>query len=240
MTAVPGTTRDIVEAAVSVHGVPVTLLDTAGIRSAPSDEVESIGIERSKAAAAGADVVLMVSVDVADANCIALFDTPLTDFVQVISAQDGWATDDDDILHAIVHGDRLRPALLVVNKVDQAPAAVDALPTEVTARFHGVIGTSALRGLGIPALEDALSALLGLGAASVEGSAWVANQRQADALEQAVAALGRMQEAVAAELPIDCWVVELREAALGLGMVTGSNISDDVLASIFSRFCIGK
>lgn len=166
-------------------------------------------------------------------NCCPLYS-------QVVNAQDGWVADDDGILQGIVHGDRRRPALLVVNKVDEAPTAVDALPAEVTARFHRVIGTSALRGEGILALEDALSALLGLDATPVEGAAWVANHRQAEALEQAVAALDRMQEAVAAELPIDCWVVELREAALALGLVTGTNISDDVLGSIFSRFCIGK
>ena len=153
---------------------------------------------------------------------------------------DGWLADDGDIMEAVAKQDRQRPTLLVVNKVDHSPRAVETLPTHVVSRFHRVVCTSALRGEGIPSLEGALAELLGLGAASVEGAAWVANQRQAEALEQATAALARMQEAVAAQLPTDCWIVELREAALALGLVTGSNINDDVLGSIFSRFCIGK
>lgn len=220
VTAVPGTTRDIVEARLSVAGVPVTLLDTAGVRSGADDEAEVVGMRRSVAAAAGADVLLMV-----------------------VDARTGW-TPHDEAAHEQLHaaGVRSRPALLALNKTDclapgTSPPALDA---RVRARFAAVVPTSALRGEGIALLEGALAGALGAGTAPVEGAAWAATQRQAEALQLAADALSRLGDAVRDGLPTDCWAVELREAAAALGAVTGDDVGDDLLATIFARFCIGK
>ena len=218
VTAQPGTTRDIVEASVAVHGVPVTLLDTAGIRSATVDAVELLGIERSRAAASGADVVLMV-----------------------VSAAEGWTAEDGEVHSALLAGLGERPLLLAVNKVDQAVAPpLHCVPAHLAPSFHGVVGTSAVRREGVTELEDVLAELLGVGRLQAEGGAWAANQRQAEALEQARCALERLGEAVQAGYPVDCWCVELREAATALGEVTGTDIGEGVLDTIFQKFCIGK
>jgi tRNA modification GTPase len=157
-----------------------------------------------------------------------------------VSAEEGWTVGDAEIHASLLASGRQRPALLAVNKLDRAPAAMDALPSDVRASFFRVVGTSAARGEGISSLEEALADLLGVGKATTEGVAWAANQRQADALEQARSALERLEEAVRQDLPLDFWTIELREAALALGLVTGTNVADDVLGTIFSRFCIGK
>lgn len=219
VTAIPGTTRDIVEASVSVFGVPVSLLDTAGIRDGTADAVESIGMERSRTAAAGADVVLMV-----------------------IDAEAGW-THEDELVHSSLPVAALpRPALLAVNKSDRLAdaSAVAGLDARVRSRFRGVVFTSAALGQGIDRLELLLANTLGVGGAPVEGTAWAANQRQAEALEQALEALRRLELAIRDALPIDCWTVELREAALALGLIDGADVTEEVLDTIFSRFCIGK
>jgi tRNA modification GTPase len=207
-----------VEASVAVHGVPVTLLDTAGIRTSTMDAVELLGIERSHAAASGADVVLMV-----------------------VSAQDGWTREDGEVHAALLAGLGERPLLLAVNKVDQAAGPpLACVPALLASSFHGMVGTSAVRREGVSELEDVLAELLGVGRLDAEGGAWAANQRQAEALEQARCALERLQTAVQAGYPVDCWCVELREAATALGEVTGTDIGEGVLDTIFAEFCIGK
>lgn len=206
------------EASVAVHGVPVTLLDTAGIRTSTLDAVELLGIERSHAAASGADVVLMV-----------------------VSAQDGWTREDGEVHAALLAGLGERSLLLAVNKVDQAAGPpLACVPALLASSFHGMVGTSAVRREGVSELEDVLAELLGVGRLDAEGGAWAANQRQAEALEQARCALERLQTAVQAGYPVDCWCVELREAATALGEVTGTDIGEGVLDTIFAKFCIGK
>ena len=78
------------------------------------------------------------------------------------------------------------------------------------------------------------------GDVDVEGAAWVANQRQAEALTTALDALSRLKDTIAEGLPVDFWTIDLREAALALGEVTGEDVAEDVLDVIFTKFCIGK
>ena len=93
---------------------------------------------------------------------------------------------------------------------------------------------------GLDALETALATIVGAGEIEAEGAQWAANQRQAEALRVAAAALARLAETVEDGLPVDFWTIDLREAAAALGEITGEDIAEDVLDVVFTKFCIGK
>lgn len=161
-----GTTRDVVEARVSISGVPTKLLDTAGIRADAEDLVEKIGIERSRTAATAASIV-----------------------VQVMDAGEGWTEGDGAVFEATVARKQQgfsQTALLVRNKVDapERPGAAP-LPAAVGAAFSEVVGTSAVRGDGLRELEEALARAMGAGGGDAEGELWGANERQIGALSEA-------------------------------------------------------
>lgn len=300
VTDIAGTTRDVVEASVVVAGVPVTLLDTAGIRSdTRGDAVEAIGVERSLAAAKGADAVLMV-VDArsgwvdedrevwerlvhvnASKNESAFEDAlegknefenararlyatrgGLERFANEPNATESNDANDDafnlesSVFSETVFGDdsskrsfdsseRRVPLLLALNKIDAVPEKERAhkkadVPRDVLDAAAFVVETSATTRAGLDALETALAAFVGAGEIDAEGAQWAANQRQAEALRVAEAALARLAETVEDGLPVDFWTIELREAAAALGEITGEDVAEDVLDVVFTKFCIGK
>ncbi|MEB3266597.1 MAG: tRNA uridine-5-carboxymethylaminomethyl(34) synthesis GTPase MnmE [Cyanobacteriota bacterium] len=210
VTDLPGTTRDLLESEVVLEGVPLTLVDTAGIRPT-GDRVEALGIERSREALAGADAVLLL-VDLAA----------------------GWTPADEELRQQVPPG----AALLVVgNKADQA--GVPAGPLASTDPGAPVeVAISALTGAGEPALARAL--LARCGAAPQEGLVAALNRRQADLAAAAAAALAGSLDAAAAGLPWDFWTIDLRTATRHLGEITGEEITEAVLDRVFARFCIGK
>ena len=216
VTDLPGTTRDVLESEIVLEGVPITLVDTAGIR-ATQDALEQLGIDRSHQALAAADVVLLV------------FDLSL-----------GWTAEDAALLTQIP--DDL-PRLLVGNKADLQPASMAAslmavsLSNEVDAKTPDVM-LSALTGQGEEALIEAV--LQTCGASEAQGLVVALNQRQQDLAATAAIALARTQEAAEHQLPWDFWTIDLRQAISSLGEITGEEITEAVLDRIFSRFCIGK
>ena len=210
VTDLPGTTRDLLESELVLEGVPLTLLDTAGIR-ATTDPVELLGIERSRGALAAADAVLL------------LFD---------LSA--GW-TAEDEALQALVPAGV--PLLRVGNKADLLDA--DTAPaTPGMPAGAADLAISAHTGAGAEALGPLLLRRCGL--QDLQGIAVALNQRQRQLAATAVQGLERSLAAADAGLPWDFWTIDLRDAARSLGAITGEEVSEAVLDRVFSRFCIGK
>ncbi|WP_110985566.1 tRNA uridine-5-carboxymethylaminomethyl(34) synthesis GTPase MnmE [Acaryochloris thomasi] len=207
VTELPGTTRDVVESQLVVGGIPVQVLDTAGIRET-LDPVEQIGVLRSQTAAQSADLILLT-----------------------MDAESGW-TEADQQLYETVQD---RPLVLVINKVDLADADQVHYPAAITQ----VVTTVAAQQQGIEDLEQAILAITqaGLQAADLDVAI---NQRQAAALTEAKGSLEFVLVAIADQLPLDFWTIDLRGAIHALGEITGEEATESVLERIFSRFCIGK
>jgi tRNA modification GTPase len=209
VTDLPGTTRDLLESELVLNGVPLTLLDTAGIRHT-GDRVEQLGIERSRAALAAADVVLL------------LYDLAA-----------GWTPEDQALRELVPAGAVL---LVAGNKADGAGLPVGLVPPGDGAPAD--VRFSALTGEGREALVDELLRRCGAGLA--EGLEVALNARQRDLAAAAAASLGASLEAAAQQLPWDFWTIDLRAAVRALGEITGEEVSEAVLDRVFARFCIGK
>jgi len=211
VTDLPGTTRDVVESQLVVGGIPVQVLDTAGIRETV-DQVEKIGVERSRRAASAADLVLLA-----------------------IDASDGWTEGDQEIYAQVQH----RPLILVINKIDLVETRfIESL--EYPNTIHQIVATAAAQNQGIDVLEIAILKIVQSGKVQAADMDLAINQRQAAALTQAKISLKQVQATIAEQLPLDFWTIDLRGAIQALGEITGEEVTESVLERIFSRFCIGK
>jgi tRNA modification GTPase len=219
VTDLPGTTRDVVESQLVVGGIPIQVLDTAGIRDT-DDTVEKIGVERSRLAAQNADLVLLT-----------------------IDAQAGWTDADQEIYDQVSD----RSLILVINKIDLAPlssASPHTAPVRLSAHVevhtpHPIVKTAAALNQGIDALETAILETVHTGTQAANLDLAI-NQRQAAALTRARVALEQVKGTIADQLPLDFWTIDLRSAIQALGEILGEDVTESVLDRIFSRFCIGK
>ncbi|MEM8502009.1 MAG: tRNA uridine-5-carboxymethylaminomethyl(34) synthesis GTPase MnmE [Cyanobacteria bacterium P01_D01_bin.1] len=216
VTDLPGTTRDVVESQLIVGGIPIQVLDTAGIRDA-TNEVEKIGIERSLTAAQSADLVLLIT----DATL-------------------GWTKAEQTLYDQIKH----KPHIIIINKIDLLPHSDNSTqplsfprwPSEAEAPVH----TAAATHHGISDLEAAILAVANAGNLTAANTDFAINQRQSAALTQAEIALTQVEQTIKDALPLDFWTIDLRTAIHAFGKVTGEEITESMLDEIFSRFCIGK
>jgi tRNA modification GTPase len=213
VTATPGTTRDLVTERISLGGIPVELVDTAGLRET-EDEAESHGIARTESAMADADLVLL-----------------LLDATAAVDAEGVLRLPDEDArLLALLEG---RSPLLVLNKVDIARAMrVDGVPGEVAQ-------VSALTGEGVAELRSRLLERVRGSANDAEGG-MLTSLRHFEALEGCTQALGRARVALAERVPHEMLLLDLYAALQQLDQLTGATTADDILTRIFSSFCIGK
>ncbi|MDE5115539.1 MAG: tRNA uridine-5-carboxymethylaminomethyl(34) synthesis GTPase MnmE, partial [Trichodesmium sp. St15_bin1_1] len=214
VTDLPGTTRDVVESQLVVGGIPVQVLDTAGIRET-QDRVEKIGVERSCQAAESADIVLLT-----------------------IDAKVGWTELDEFIYQQVKH----RSLILIINKVDQVNLLHSKLIKSIfyPETIKNVVTTAAINNQGVEELEAAIINTVNLDNVQAENLDFAVNQRQAAALTRAKVALEQCLNTIKNNLPLDFWTIDLRGAIYALGEVTGEDVTESVLDRIFSRFCIGK
>jgi tRNA modification GTPase len=212
VTDIPGTTRDTLEETANIGGIPLVLVDTAGIRAETTDEVERIGIERSRRALERADLALMV-----------------IDGSQALKSED-W-----DIARLAQN----KSAILVINKKDlpavQKPETLsDFLPRAVR------VSVSAVTNQGIDILEGEIVKLILGGAVTLSDTPMVSNPRHKALLQQA---LEHSQAAIVGQregFTPDLVSIDVREAVEALGNITGETVTEDLLDTIFSKFCIGK
>ena len=209
VTDVPGTTRDVIEEWISIQGVPICLVDTAGIRST-DDTVEQIGVRRAKEYMERADIILVV-----------------VDQSRPLQEED----------RQILETARGRQALIVLNKEDLQPA----FETEELQSYGlPLLSISASTGAGMGELKDAMLSLALQQGLTAAQSALLANTRHIELVRQSREALQRALDTIEAGMPVDCAIVDIREAWELLGSITGDTVHDDIIEEIFSRFCLGK
>lgn len=218
VTAIPGTTRDVLEDTVDCGGVTLRLWDTAGIREG-GDEAEIIGIERARARLSEAELVLAVfdgSVGITEG------DFALMDEVQTETAN------------------RSVTKLAIINKTDAGSAVTEEQLAQLNGLFDGVISLSAKTGEGIGILRDKIAELYGLGEISVGEDAVVWDATRKAELDTAADLLREAAADLSAGAPEDavCSTAELALAALR--RTDGRGVSEEIVNGIFSRFCVGK
>jgi tRNA modification GTPase len=225
VTEFPGTTRDTLEETLNLQGVPFVLVDTAGISERPEDPIEQLGIERSRAALAQADLALLV----VDAS------QPLTDA-------------DRDI--AALVGDRACPersdraAIVILNKIDLLDTFTDAMQAIQdscrTVLDAPCVPVSALTGEGMQRLEESIVEAAFSGQVTASEAPLVTSPRHKEALSRALDHVHAAHTAHQADQLADLVAIDLAAAVNVLGEITGQTASEDLIETIFSSFCLGK
>lgn len=212
VTSVAGTTRDVIEEYVNVNGVPLRLIDTAGIRKT-DDQVEKIGVERSRQALDAADLVLLL-----------------------IDASRELTVEDQQLLAAT----EKKPRIVILNKTD-LPAKVDASQLKAMLGDTPLIKTSITDHTGVDQLGETIAHLFfNQGIESHQGDVMVTNARHIGLLHQAKEALDDVLKGLADGMPVDLVQIDMTRCWDLLGEITGDSYQDELLDQLFSQFCLGK
>lgn len=211
VTEVAGTTRDVLEEYVNVRGVPLRLVDTAGIRET-EDIVERIGVERSRKALSEADLILFVL----------NYNEPLTE--------------DDRKLYEVIKNE---DAIVIINKTD-LEQRLDLAEVETMVGDMPIIQTSMLQQQGIDELEIQISDLFFGGEVQSQDMTYVSNSRHISLLKQAKNAIQDAIDAAEMGIPMDMVQIDLTRTWEILGEIIGESASEELIDQLFSQFCLGK
>jgi tRNA modification GTPase len=211
VTDIPGTTRDIVEETISLGGIPLRLLDTAGIRET-SDIVERIGVERSRTALNEADLILLV-----------------------MNRHEPLHEDERQLLREL----KDRSAIVVVNKID-LPGLMELEEVKRNYPSDRIVFLSATEGTGLEELETAVSKLFFSGSVEAADLTYVSNARHIALLHRSKSSLQDAVNAAAEGIPVDLIQIDIAAAWESLGEILGDAAGESLLDEIFSKFCLGK
>src|SRR5690625_2574537 len=211
VTEVPGTTRDIIEEYVNVRGVPLRLVDTAGIRDT-EDIVEKIGVERSRQVLRESDLILFV-----------------LNYNEEL-------TDEDNKLFEAIQG---LEYIVIINKMDLAQK-LDLEKVQELAGDSPVVTTSIIEEEGINELESAIAQTFFEGDIDTGDLTYVSNVRHIQLLKQASQALDEAMEGLEIGMPLDIVQIDVTRSWEFLGEIIGDTASDSLIDQLFSQFCLGK
>lgn len=210
VTDVAGTTRDILEEYINLHGITLKMTDTAGIRET-EDIVEKIGVGKAREMAKEADLILYV-----------------------VDSSTEMDENDEEIIAMLAD----KKAIVLYNKTDLEPVTdIQELKKRIS---HKVIPVSARNQTGIRELEDTIKEMFFTGDISFNDEVYITNARHKEALEEAGKSLELVEESIQAGMPEDFFSIDLMNAYESLGKILGESVGEDLVNEIFSKFCMGK
>ena len=211
VTDIAGTTRDVIEEFVNIKGIPLKIVDTAGIRET-DDIVEKIGVEKSRESFSTADLVIMV-----------------------LDASRKLAEEDIEILESLEN----KKTIVLLNKIDLKPE-IEIEKIKEYVNEEDIIEISALKHQGIEELHDKIEAMVYQGSVKNSSNLMITNSRHKDALFKAYEAINDAISAIEQRMPYDFIEVDFKNIWDYLGYINGDTVREDLLDTIFANFCIGK
>lgn len=217
VTSIAGTTRDVLEESIKLHGVGLNIIDTAGIRDT-EDEVEKIGVDKARKYAENADLI-----------------------IYVVDASRELDENDEEIVRLIAD----KKVIVLLNKTDLEQIVteenivekIESVSENKTAR---IIRTSTKENTGIDEFEQTIKELFFHGEISVNDEIYITNQRHKEALVEAYESMKLVLQSLADDMPEDFYSIDLMSAYASLGRIIGEEVGDDLVNEIFSKFCMGK
>ena len=211
VTEYEGTTRDTIEEFVNINGIPLKLVDTAGIRNA-KDEVEKIGINKSRDIANEADLV------------IAIFDSTKE-----------LTKEDLEILNIAKN----KKSIIILNKID-LETKIDENNEKIKQTSDNIIKISALNNIGIEKIYEKISELFNLNEINLDNESIITNIRHKNLISKSIEDVKKTKETINNKMPLDIIAIFIKDILSDLSNITGEEVSEDIINEIFSKFCLGK
>lgn len=211
VTEIEGTTRDTIEEFVNINGIPLNLVDTAGIRNA-KDEVEKIGIEKSKKLADDADLI-----------------------IAILDSSKDFSEEDLQILDIAKN----KRSIIILNKVDLEQKIKPENP-KLAIFNKNIINMSTKNKIGLELLYDKITAMFNLDEINLDNDVVITNERHKNLIAKAIDNLDKAKKILIDGMPVDIVEISLKDVLTNLGAITGEEAGEEIIDEIFARFCLGK
>ena len=211
VTEIEGTTRDTIEEFVNINGIPLNLIDTAGIRNA-KDEVERIGIEKSKKLAEDADLI-----------------------IAILDSSKELSEEDIEILEIAKN----KKSIVILNKVDLEQKIKPENP-KLEIFNKNIINLSAKNKIGLELLFEKITTMFNLDEINIDNDIVITNERHKNLISKAIENLDKAKNILKDGMPVDIIAISLKDVLSNLGAITGEEAGEEIIDEIFARFCLGK
>ena len=211
VTEIEGTTRDTIEEFVNINGIPLNLIDTAGIRNA-KDEVERIGIEKSKKLAEDADLI-----------------------IAILDSSKDLSEEDIEILEIAKN----KKSIVILNKVDLEQKIKFENP-KLEIFNKNIINLSAKNKIGLETLFEKITTMFNLDEINIDNDVVITNERHKNLISKAIENLDKAEKILKDGMPVDIIAISLKDVLSNLGAITGEEAGEEIIDEIFARFCLGK